>query len=143
MPVVGRDQYVETATQLNDSFESGLLLSFLEASDAGAIAPSLLSPHAGADRFPTPPNSSRGSRDWPDDGGRPSVDGWRGEAYGDAADDRGHFNIFGKKHNYAPPSIIAAGFSPALFGDDPPSPGRLSLPFGSPAARLARAARPR
>merc|ERR1719321_1830930 len=43
MPQVPRDQYVEAATQLNDSFESGLLLSFLEASDKGAIAPSLLS----------------------------------------------------------------------------------------------------
>ena len=39
-------------TAMHDAYESGLLLSFLEASDSGAIAPSLLSQLTGSDRFP-------------------------------------------------------------------------------------------
>ena len=57
----------------------------------------------------------------------------------DDADDRGHFNIFGKKHNFAPPPLDA-GFSPALFRGGPPSPGRLSLPFSPEVPRMQRAA---
>jgi len=98
MPQVPRDQYVEAATQLNDSFESGLLLSFLEASDAGAIAPSLLSQLAGGDNFyppaPRPP---------PQRAARPAVDtsDWPGAAFGGDFGAFDEFNLFGKKMNFA------------------------------------------
>ena len=103
-PVTGASQFLETAHNVSDSFESGLLLSFLEASDAGAIAPSLLSQLAGSERF------GGGDADF---------------TPASAAD--AHFTMFGKRHAFAadapaapvvPPPRVAADGAPG----DAPSP---------------------
>ena len=123
-PLAPREDFApdrETALHIHDNFESGLLLSFLEASDSGAIAPSLLSQLTGEDRFPsgyriptrtTAPSSDYPlafPRDPPAGGSRgacadPDPDADAGAAASAADDDglgsRSHFNIFGKKHHY-------------------------------------------
>ena len=114
MPQVPRDQYVEAATQLNDSFESGLLLSFLEASDKGAIAPSLLSQLAGGDAFPPPrappPPPARPSNDTSD---------WPGAALGGDFGFTDDFNLFGKKMSFSGDDLLGGGYSPGGFNAQP------------------------
>lgn len=110
-PVLGRDQFIENAAHISDSFESGLLLSFLEASDSGAIAPSLLSQLTGSDKHYPMPASVKRERDAEaalydreryDASPPPNVFGVGQRSAQDLHTDddgtRGHFNIFGKKH---------------------------------------------
>ena len=111
MPQVPRDQYVEAATQLNDSFESGLLLSLLEASDKGAIAPSLLSQLVGGDEFrPPPPQPARPSNDTSD---------WPGAALGGDFGFTDDFNLFGKKMSFSGDDLLGGGYSPGGFNAQP------------------------
>ena len=102
------------ATQLNDSFESGLLLSFLEASDKGAIAPSLLSQLAGGDAFPPPrappPPPARPSNDTSD---------WPGAALGGDFGFTDDFNLFGKKMSFSGDDLLGGGYSPGGFNAQP------------------------
>ena len=99
------------ATQLNDSFESGLLLSFLEASDKGAIAPSLLSQLVGGDEFrPPPPQPARPSNDTSD---------WPGAALGGDFGFTDDFNLFGKKMSFSGDDLLGGGYSPGGFNAQP------------------------
>lgn len=107
-PVVPTDALMGNETAMHDAYESGLLLSFLEASDSGAIAPSLLSQLTGSDRFPAGFSEFKRDRDLQTAAPPPpplsrdlnSLEEPRDLDGGDDFDlgSRSHFNIFGKKH---------------------------------------------
>ena len=82
---------------MSDSFESGLLLSFLEASDEGALlAPAYLGHLSGADRFDA------------------------------ATDPETTFSMFGKRHAFTPtstptmPAAVVSSDDLALAAAEPP-----------------------
>jgi hypothetical protein len=92
---------------------AGLLLSFLEASDKGAIAPSLLSQLAGGDAFPPPrppPPPTRPSNDTSD---------WPGAALGGDFGFTDDFNLFGKKMSFSGDDLLGGGYSPGGFNAQP------------------------
>ena len=131
-PVVPTDALMGNETAMHDAYESGLLLSFLEASDSGAIAPSLLSQLTGSDRFPAGFSEFKRDRDAAQAPPPPplsrdlnSLEEPRDLDGGDDFDlgSRSHFNIFGKKH-----AIDGAAAEPAPGDAAPPDLAPPPLP---------------